>query len=84
MKKRIEICPFCYQKAFTVQIPKNDKEEMKLHPNWKWNHAGKWIIGCDTVGCCRNIQNYTMVFDDEESAIDAWNEHACSCEKQEE
>lgn len=66
-------CPFCGQKAATFHIPKNTPEENKLHPLWEWKNPGMWVIGCNTPVCFGNRKNRTMVFFDEESAIETWN-----------
>lgn len=79
MKRKIKHCPFCGEKAETFRIPENDEKEMAQHPKWKWNYPGMWVIGCNTEMCMGNINHFTMVFVDEESAIETWNRRACKC-----
>ena len=71
--KRIKTCPFCGDKAHTFRIPENDEKEMAHHPKWEFNNPGKWVIGCETEMCMGNINHITMVFVDEEDAIETWN-----------
>lgn len=71
--KELKKCPFCGRKATTFHIPENDEKEMKTHPKWEWNYPGMWVIGCDTEMCMGNINHFTMVFVDEQSAIETWN-----------
>lgn len=73
MSKAIKNCPFCGGEAETFHIPENDEEEMKYHPNWKWNDPGMWVIGCDTEMCMGNIGRFAMIFVSEEDAIKTWN-----------
>ena len=70
---KIKPCPFCGQEAATFHIPKNTPEENKLNPLWEWKYPGMWVIGCNTPVCFGNQNNRTMVFFDEESAIETWN-----------
>lgn len=72
----LKLCPFCGGKAETFHIPDNDEEEMKLHPNWKWNYPNMWVVGCDDWDCLGYLGHYTMIFGTEESAIEAWNRRA--------
>jgi hypothetical protein len=66
-------CPFCGGEAKTFHIPQNDLKEMAKHPNWQWQHPNMWVVGCDTSMCMGNINHFTMVFVDEQSAIKTWN-----------
>lgn len=81
IKPKIKPCPFCGGKATTFHIPENNKEEMKQHPDWKWNCPGMWVIGCDTEMCMGNMNYFTMVFVDEESAIETWNKRRYNFQK---
>lgn len=82
IKTKIKPCPFCGEKAKTFHIPENNEEEVKQHLNWKWNYPGMWVIGCDTEMCMGNINHFTMIFIDEESAVETWNRRVCKCRKE--
>jgi len=69
-------CPFCGGKAYTFHIPDNNEEEQKLHPKWRWNNAGMWVVGCHEDMCMGSINNVTMIFVTEEQAAEAWNKRA--------
>ena len=78
MKQTPKPCPFCGGEANVFQIPENTPEELATHPDWRWNHPGKWIIGCcgKEFECFGNMNHMTMVFTTEEEAIEAWNRRA--------
>lgn len=82
MKQRLKPCPFCGGKATTFNIPENTPEEMATHPDWRWNHPGKWVVGCtEDWECMGNFNHMTRIFLTEESAIEAWNRRANSTRK---
>ena len=71
--RNLKRCPFCGGKAHTFHIPENDDQEMNMHPRWKWNNPGMWVVGCDTDMCMVNINIFATVFTSEEAAANAWN-----------
>lgn len=72
----IKACPFCGESASTFQFPDNTQEELSLHPDWKWNFPGAWIVGCETDECYGCKHNMARVFVDENQAIMAWNKRS--------
>lgn len=70
---RLECCPDCGCKADLFHIPENTPEEQARHPQWRWNNPGKWVIGCGTPRCERNVNYCTYIFPSEEAAVEAWN-----------
>lgn len=71
----LKTCPFCGQQAHTDSF-----EDL--------NKTLCFLVGCDTPDCFGYIERVTKVFDDEESAIKAWNRRPeserkvcrCACE----
>lgn len=73
---KLKPCPFCGGKAITFHIPENDEKEMSLHPTWKWNDPGMYVVGCSTEMCYGNIHHFCMIFLTEEDAVETWNRRA--------
>ena len=73
---KLKLCPFCGGKAETFHIPENDELEKRNHPLWNWRNPGMWVVGCSTPVCIGNMNNVSLLFFSEESAVLAWNKRA--------
>lgn len=76
MNKELKPCPFCGKQAYAMAIPENTPAENASHPKWSWNNPGKWVVGCFSEMCMGNINHMSMIFVDEQGAVEAWNKRA--------